>query len=112
MMLQAGTTTLIICAWSSPILIATKIDGKSRFWVDYPTLNQKMKANRFPLPWIQKNSDELAGTAVFATPDLFPGYCKIKFSESHKEKTTVQSGFGIFQFELIPSGLMNAPSAF
>lgn len=60
-MLKAGIITPASSAWSFPVVIATKKDGKPRFCVDCRILNWKMKADRFPLPKIQEIFDELAG---------------------------------------------------
>lgn len=111
-MLEAGIVTPTSSAWSFPVVIASKKDGSSRFCVDYRVLNQRMKADRFPLPKIQEIFDELIGGKVFTTLDLFSGYWQIRLSEACKEKTTFVCRFGTFQFEVMPFGLMNAPSTF
>lgn len=49
-MLRAGVIKPISSVWSFLVVIATKKDGKTRFCVDYRTLNQRMKADRWPLP--------------------------------------------------------------
>lgn len=88
MMLAAAIVPPATSAWSFPVVIATKKNGKPRFCVDYRMLNQRMKADRFPLPKVQEVFDELAGGVVFTTLDLFSGYGKIKMSEDCREEPT------------------------
>lgn len=71
-----------------------------------------MKADRFPLPMIQEIFDELAGNVRFATLDVFFGYWQIMTSESSKERTTFVCRHGTYMIEVMPFGLMNAPSTF
>lgn len=111
-MLKAKIVTPEVSAWSFPVVIATKKDGKPRFCVDYRMLNQRMRADSFPLPKIQKIFDELAGGAVFSTLDFFSGSWQIRMSNRCKAKTTFVCRYGTFQFEVMPFGLMNAPSTF
>lgn len=70
------------------MLIVTKKDGNPRFCVDYRSLNQRMKADRWLLPKFQGLLYYLAGRKVFSTLDLFSGYCQIRVAEIFKEKTT------------------------
>lgn len=110
--LSAGIVTPASSAWSFPIVIATKKDGKPRFCVDYRALNREMRADRFPPTMIQEIFDELAGAVFFSTLDLFSGYWQIRLSEECKEQTTFVCRQGTFKFEVMPFGLMNAPSSF
>lgn len=75
-MLKAGIITPSCSTWSSPVVVATRKDGKPRFCVDFRILNQKMKADRLPLPKIEENFDELSAGVFFTTLDLFSGYGK------------------------------------
>lgn len=112
MMLEAGIITPATSAWSFPLEIATKKDGKPRFCVESPVLNRRTKADRFPLPKIQESFNELAGGFLFTTLGFFSGYWQVKRSENYNEKTTFVYRYGTFQFEVMPFGLMNAPSTF
>ena len=111
-LLDAGIIVPTSSAWSFPIVIASKNDGKSRFCVDYRALNRVMKADRWPLPHFEEIFDDLRGSNVFTTLDLLSGYWQIKLDESCKEKNTFVTRYGTFQFDVMPFGLMNAPSTF
>ena len=111
-MLEAGIITPATSAWSFPIVIVSKKDGKPRFCVDYRSLNQRMKPDRWPIPRIQEIFDDLEGSVVFSTLDLFSGYWQVRMANECKEFTTFVCRFGTFKFEVMPFGLMNAPSTF
>ena len=111
-MLSAGIITPSTSAWSFPVVMATKKDGKPRFCVDYRTLNQVMKPDRWPLPKIEVIFDDFEGANVFSTLDLFSGYWQVRMAEQCKEVTTFVCRYGTFKFEVMPFGLMNAPSIF
>lgn len=111
-MLKAGIITPSVSGFSVEVLIASKKDDKSRFCVDYRTLNRRMKADRWPLPRMEEIIDNLEGSEVLTTLDLFSGYWQVRMAEYCKEKTTFVCGFGTFQFEVMPFGLMNARSTF
>ena len=93
-------------------MIVTKKDGNPRFCVDYRKLNAVMKRDRWPMPRVDEIFDEIKGSSVFTTIDLFQGYWQIKMDESCKEKTTFVCRYGTYQFEVMPFGLMNAGATF
>lgn len=111
-MLKAGIITPSSSDWPFSVVIATKKHGKPRFCVEYRVLNERMKADRFPLSKIQEIIDELAGGIFFTKLELFFGYWQIKLDKHCKKKTTFVCRSGTFQFEVMPFGLMNAPSTF
>ena len=111
-MLEAGIIVPATTARSFPVVIAAKKDGKPRFCVDYRTSNRVMKADRWPLPRIEEIFDDLQGSTVFTTLDLFSGYWQVKMEETSKEMTSFVTRYGTYQFEVMPFGLMNAPATF
>ena len=111
-MLSAGTITPCTSAWSFPILIGTKKNRKPRFCVEYRALNQVLKYYLWPLPKIEMISDDLEGATVFSTLDLISGYWQVPMVERCKEVTTFECRYGTFTVQVIPFGLMNAPSSF
>ena len=111
-MLAAGIITPVESSWTSPIVIVTKKDGNPRFCVDFRKLNAVMKRDRWPMPRVDEIFDEIKGSTVFTTIDLFQGYWQIKMDESCKEKTTFVCRYGTYQFEVMPFGLMNAGATF
>ena len=71
-----------------------------------------MKAEKQPFPKMEEIIDDIDGSKVFTTLDLFSGYWQVRMASNCKEQTTFVCRYGTFQFEVIPFGLMNAPSTF
>ena len=89
-----------------------KKDGSSRFCVDFRKLNAVMKSDKWPVPCVEEIFDDLPGSSVFSTLDLFRGYWQIKIDDTCKEKTTFICKFGTYQFEVMPFGLKNSGATF
>lgn len=98
--------------FSSPIVLVSKKDGSKRFCVDYRNLNKITIKDNYPLPRIDDIIDSLNGSNYFSSLDLASGYWQIKIKESDKYKTAFISHAGLFQFNVMPFGLMNAPATF
>ena len=98
--------------WSSPVCMVTKKDGTIRFCVDYRKLNGLTKKNSYPLPRIDETLDALGGNQWFCTLDLQSGYWQVGMKEEDKEKTAFSSHMGLFQYNVLPFGLCNAPATF
>ena len=111
-MLDAGIITPVESSWTSPVVIATKKDGSPRFCVEYRKLNAIMVADRWPLPQIDEILDDMRGSCVSTTIDLFQGYWQIKMEETCKDKTAFICRYGTFQFKVMTFGLMNSQAAF
>ena len=101
-MLEPGMFTPAVSAWSFPVVIASKNDGRPRFREDYRALNKVMKAHRWPLPKIEELFDGLRGSKVFMALYFFTGYWKVCLSEECQEIMTFVCPFGTFQFEVMP----------
>ena len=98
--------------WSSPVQMVTKKDGTIRFCIDYRKLNGLTKKNLYPLPRIDETLDSLGGNNWFCTLDLQSGYWQVGMKEEDKEKTAFSSHMGLFQYNVMPFGLCNAPATF
>lgn len=111
-MLRAGIIRPISSAWSFPVVIATKKDGKPRFCVDYRLLNARMKGDRYPIPKPIEIFDDMKGAVVYTGFDFFTGYWQFLMTTFCQELTTFICRYGTFAFKVMPFGLMNAPSTF
>ena len=98
--------------WSSPVCMVTKKDGTIRFCVDYRKLNGLTKKNSYPLPRIDETLDSLGGNQYFCTLDLKSGYHQVGMHPDDMEKTAFSSHLGLFQYNVMPFGLSNAPATF
>ncbi|CAK8672603.1 unnamed protein product [Clavelina lepadiformis] len=98
--------------WSSPVVLVKKKDGNTRFCIDYRAVNDCTKKHSFPLPRIDDSLDQLSGCKYFTTLDLKSGYWQIPMSEGDREKTAFTCHRGLFNFNVMPFGLANAPATF
>ena len=71
-----------------------------------------MHTDRWPFLRIDEILDDMRGSSVFTTVDLFHGYWQIKMDGTCKEKAAFICRYGKFQFEVMPFGLINLQATF
>jgi len=111
-MLDSHTIRPSVSPWSSSIVLVTKKDGSVRFCIDYRTLNSVTKKDAYPLPRIDEALDTLTGAKWFCTLDLASGYWQVEMDPGDRPKTAFASQHGLFEFNVMPFGLCNAPATF
>ena len=97
--------------WAAPVLIAYR-NGKPRFCVDYRRLNAVTVADEFPIPRQTEILQALSGAQVLSSLDALSGFTQLSVAEADREKTAFRTHRGLFQFQRLPFGLRNGPSAF
>ena len=97
----------------SPILFIPKPNGRGLcLCVDYRALNRIMVPNQYPLPLMQELQDRVQGAKWFTKMDLKNGFHLVRMWEGDEWKTTFRTRYGLFEFQVMPFSLTNAPSTF
>ena len=99
-------------AYAHPILFVKKKDSTMRMCVDFRTLNSNTILDRYPIPRIDDLLDRLHGSAVYSKIDLRAGYHQVKVRDGFEHLTAFQSRWGLYEFTVMPFGLVNAPATF
>lgn len=94
--------------YASPILLVRKKNGEIRMYVDHRALNAKTMKQRFPLPVIGEQVNNLEGAKIFSSFDLASGYLQIPVAEKDVEKTAFVTPDGHYEYLYTPFGLANA----
>ena len=111
-MLQKGVIKPSTSPWASPIVLVKKKDGSTRFCVDYRKVNHVTRKDAYPLPRVDDILDTLAGSQYFSTLDLLSGYWQVEVDQEDQDKTAFCTPDGLFEFQVMPFGLCNAPATF
>jgi hypothetical protein len=98
--------------WCCSVLFVEKKHKEMCLCVDYLPLNSVTVKNKYPLPRIDILFDQLAGSQVFSKIDLRSGYHQIKIRAKDIPKMAFTVKYGIYEYLVMPFGLMNAPAHF
>ena len=72
-LLAAGIINPLESSWTSTVVIAIKKDRSPGFCVDYRKLDSVMHPDRWPLPKADEILDDMMGSSIFTSIDLFQG---------------------------------------
>ncbi len=111
-MLEQGVIQPSCSPWASPVVLVRKKDGSLRYCVDYRRVNSVTVKDSYPLPRIDVTLDALGGSKWFSTLDLASGYWQVEVDPMDKCKTAFVTEGGLFEFNVMPFGLSNAPATF
>ena len=111
-MLRDGVIEPSSSPWASPVTLVLKRGGEWRFCVDYRTLNERTKKDRFPLPHVQDVFDNAGKGRICSTLDLKSGYWQLPVAAEDQEKTAFICHRGQFAYKRVSFELANVPAHF
>ena len=111
-MLKPGIIEPSSSPWASPVTLAPKSDGSWRFCNDYRRLNDVTVKDSYPLPRMDDLFDILRGAEWFSVIDMKSGFGQVEMHPDDKEKTAFCTTGGLWQYNVMPFGLCNAPATF
>lgn len=98
------------CA-SAVVMVLKKLNYGWRFF-DFRPLAYVTKKDPYALPRINESIDTVAGSVWFLSPDLRSGCWQVPLTPEARLKSAFITSGGLWQFQVLPFGLYNAPATF
>ena len=98
--------------FASPIVLVRKKNGSLRMCVDYRKINARTIRDSYALPKIEELFMTLSGAKFFTSVDLSKAYYQVPLTERAKKISAFTTPFGLFEFQRLSFGLVNAPMTF
>ena len=81
-------------------------------YIHYRALNNITGKDKYPLPRLDDPFDRLDGARAFSSLNLQSGYHQIRSAKQDVQKTAFWTHEGLYEFMVLPFGLIDAPAAF
>ncbi|CAG8773826.1 19391_t:CDS:2, partial [Dentiscutata erythropus] len=75
-------------------------------------INTVTKKDAYPIPRINDILETFENASWFSSLDLASGYWQVSIAEQNREKTAFVTKFGVYEFNVMPFSLCNAPATF
>lgn len=113
-MLNMGRIRKSTSSCASPFMFVPKPDPLDplRPVVDYRGLNAITIPVRYPIPLINEMQAQFRTSKWFTKIDLKAGFNLIRIKEGDEWKTAFRCKYGLFEYTVMPFGLINAPATF
>jgi len=99
--------------WVSPMVVQqNKQKDEIRICVDLSKLNNACVHDLFPTPFTDEVLDNVGGQEAYSFTNGFSGHHQINIASECRSKTTFLTGWGCFQYTVMPFGIKNAPTIF
>ena len=99
--------------WATPIVTPLKANGTVRVCGDFRvSVNPLIKQTAVTTPAVDDMFEGMSGCQIFSKIDLTNAFLQIPLEESSKELTTINTIWGLFQFNFLPFGLTVSPGIF
>lgn len=110
--LKEGVIRHSFSDFASQVLFVPKKDGTRRLCVDFRPLNKKIIRDRYPIPNLEEQLDQLQTGRVFSKLDLKNGYFHVPVNEKSRKYTSFVTPTGQYEFNKAPFGLCTSPAVF
>ncbi|CAM4570650.1 unnamed protein product [Lepidochelys olivacea] len=80
--------------------------------MDYRKLNAVSRPDNYPMPCTNELLKKLGRAQFISTLDLTKGYWQVPLDQSAKERSAFLTHVGLYEFNVLPFGLRNAPATF
>jgi hypothetical protein len=104
-LLQAGIVRESHSEYASTIVLVKKKNGESR-------INKKAIKERYPLPLIHDQIDQLSEAKYFTTLDMKSGFHQMEIEEESKHITAFITPESLYEYNRMPFGYVNSPSVY
>lgn len=111
-MLEAGVIEPSDSPYSSPIVIVKKKDGTNGCCIDFRAINKIIVFDAETIPNADDIFVKLTGCKFVSKFDLSKAYWQLPLDDSSKQITAFQTPLGLFQFTVMPFGLVNASASY
>lgn len=97
---------------AAPVLLVKKPGGGLRFCVDYRALNKITRKDRYPLPLIHETLQRAGKAKWYTKLDVSQAFHRKRIAKGDEWKTAFRTRYGLYEWNVMPFGLANAPSSF